>query len=183
MLTHFPKTRLSELVGRLGGINRSDAVEQAKKQLETMRAKSDEVILASMTALEKVVYKPHSASAYSRAQMNEILALGDQIVTLAGTFSYEALDRATRSMCDVADGLARNKRDDVASIHVHMRAMRMLAPGATALPQEHVDMMLAELSKILTHHGFTGLSEGAAEIEEPDADSKPAGPTSGSHPR
>jgi len=172
VLTHFPKTRLSELVGRLGGINRDDAVEAAKKQLESMRGKSDEVILKSMATLEEIVERPASAAAYSPAQMNEILALGDQIVTLAGTFSYEALDKATRSLCDVADGLARNKRNDVASIRVHMRAMRMLAPGATPLPPEHVAVMLAELAKILAHHGFTGLSADAGEIEEPGVNSK-----------
>jgi len=173
-LTHFPKTRLSQLVGNLGGIKREDAVEEAKKQLESMRGESDEVILASMTALEDIVSQPQSPKAYSPEQMNTILALADQIVTLAGTFDYAVLDKATRSLCDVADGLVRAKRDDVPSIRVHMRAMRMVAPGATPLPPEHVDKMLSELHRILTHYSFTGLSEAAdkASFEDVSPDSK-----------
>ena len=172
-LTHFPKTRLSELVGRLGGVNRDDAVAAAKLQLESMRGKADEVILNSMTSLEAIVYGPEKGNAYSSEQMRTILELGDQIVTLAGTFDYQALDKAARSLCDVTDGLSRAKRDDMASIQVHMRAMRMVVPGATPLPQEHIDKMLAELAKILAHHGFTALAEGAIGMEEPGINSKP----------
>src|SRR4051812_35971034 len=121
-LTLFPKTRLSELVGRLGGISRSDAIIEAKKQLESMRSQSDEVIETSINALEAVVYGPSHGDWYSTEQMQEILCLGDQIVTLAGTFEYTSLDKVTRSLCDVTDGLLRTKRRDIASIHVHMRA-------------------------------------------------------------
>ena len=173
-LTHFPKTRLSELVGRLGGINRNDAVEAAKAQLESMRGKADEVILTSMTTLEGLIYSPANNGAYSDEQLRTILELGDQIVTLAGTFSYDALDKAARSLCDVTDGLYRAKRNDIASIQVHMRAMRMVAPGVAPLPQEHVDKMLAELAKILAHHGLTELSEGAIGMEDPGLNSKAA---------
>lgn len=164
-LTHFPKTRLSELVGRLGGINREDAVEAAKAQLESMRGKADEVILNSMTSLEAIVYAPENGAAYSGQQMRTILELGDQIVTLAGTFSYDALDKAARSLCDVTDGLSRAKRNDMASIQVHMRALRMVAPGAPQLTAENTEKLLAELAKILTHHGFTELSEGAGDMD------------------
>ena len=131
-LTHFPKTRLSELIGRLGGISREDAIEEAKIELRSMRGKSDEVILESVAALEEIILHPETGSAYSRKQMNEILQLADQIVTLAGTFGYTALDIATRSLCDVTDGLLRAKRNDIASIHVHIRAIRMVVPGRRA---------------------------------------------------
>ena len=99
-----------------------------------MRGKSDEEVILDLrsAALESIVYArlPEAVNAYSKNQMREILCLGDQIVTLAGTFSYDALDKAARSLCDVADGLVRTKRNDMASIHVHMRALRLLAPGA-----------------------------------------------------
>lgn len=172
-LTHFPKTRLSELVGRLGGIKRDEAVAAAKQQLESMRGKADEVVLTSLASLEAIVYSPAKGNAYSPQQMRSILELGDQIVTLAGTFGYEALDKASRSLCDVTDGLSRAERDDMASIQVHMRALRLMAPGAAALSKENTDKVLAELSKILTHYGFKGISDEAAEVEVPGVNSKP----------
>ena len=78
-LTFFPKTRLSELVGRLGGLTRSDAVDAAKTQLESLRGEADSVIAASLGQLESLIYAPQKPDAYSQAQMTEILILGDQI--------------------------------------------------------------------------------------------------------
>ena len=45
-----------------------DAIENAKKELESMRAKSDEVILESVAALEVIVLHPETSGAYSRSQ-------------------------------------------------------------------------------------------------------------------
>lgn len=166
-LTFFPKTRLSELVGRLGGLTRDDAVEAAKTQLESLRGEADSVIGVSLGQLETVIYAPETPKTYSQAQLNDILALGDQIVTLAGTFGHQALDKAIRSLCDVADGLLRTKKQDVPSIQVHMRTIRMLAPGAPALSAEQTELVLSELAKILAHHGFKSLGDGAPQ--EPSA--------------
>lgn len=167
-LTHFPKIRITELVGRFGGISRQDAIDQARKELAGMRAESDDVIEGSIKALEAVVFTPAERSRYSDAQLVEILKLCDQIVTLAGTFEYSALDQTTRSLCDIADGLLRTKRPDVASIVVHMRAMRMVNPKAPPLGEEQVQTMLAELRKILAHHGFDQLSASADKISFED---------------
>jgi hypothetical protein len=171
-ITHFPKTRLAELAGRLGGISRSDAIAEAKSQLEAMRSRSDDVIEASIGALEAIVYGPEHGDGYSTEQMGEILRLCDQIVTLAGTFDYGALDKVTRSLCDVTDGLLQAERHDAAPIHVHMRAMRMVSPSAPPLAPEEMDQMLSELTKILTHYGFDRLSDSAdhVELEEPAPD-------------
>jgi len=164
-LTFFPKTRLSELVGRLGGLTRSDAVDAAKTELESLRGEADNVIGASLGQLEALINAPEKPNAYSQAQMNEILALGDQIVTLAGTFGHQGLDKAIRSLCDVTDGLLRAKKDDVPSIRVHMRTIRMLAPGAAALSEEQTQLVLSELAKILAHHGFKSLGDTAGPAE------------------
>lgn len=172
-LTHFPKIRLAELVGRFGGVSRVDAIAQAKKELAAMRDESDKVIGASIKALEDVVYAPAERNRYSEAQLKQILVLCDQIVTLAGTFEYGALDKITRSLCDVADGLLRTKQPDVAPIHVHMRAMQMVSPKAPALSEDQVAVMLAELRKILAHYGFDQISASADKVafeELPAAD-------------
>jgi hypothetical protein len=170
-LTHFPKTRLSELAGRLGGISRDVAVAEARKQLEAMQHESDEVIEGSIHALEAIVYGPDRGDGYSEEQMRNILCLCDQIVTLAATFDYSVLDKVARSLCDVADGLLRTNRQDGASIHVHMQAMRMVSPRAQKLKPEEIATMMSQLSKILAHHGFDQLSAAANHvgIEDPAA--------------
>jgi hypothetical protein len=170
-LTHFPKLRIGELVGRFGGVNRSDAIGNARKELESMRGESDQVIEKSILALEQVVNAPAKPDRYSDPQLREILSLGDQIVTLAGTFGYTALDQTMRSLCDVADGLLRTQKADVPSIHVHMRALRMVSPTAPKLNDAQIETMLAELRKIHAHYGFDQLSGEADKISFEEVDS------------
>ena len=57
-MIHFPKTRLSEMVQRVGGISREDAVEGAMQQMESLRGESDDVIETTIAALEAVGHMP-----------------------------------------------------------------------------------------------------------------------------
>lgn len=160
-MIHFPRIRLWELVREFGGVNRDDAIAGAQTELESMRGQADQAIGAGIAALEEIVAAPEDATGYSDGQMVRILACCDQIVTLAGTFGYTALDSATRCLCDLADGLRQAGAADVPAIQVHARTMRLLAPGAPPLPAEHQDRVLTELAKILTHHGFTRAGDAA----------------------
>jgi hypothetical protein len=152
ILTHFPKSRLSELVGRFGGLSREEAVEAATRELEVMRPGSDKAILAAIAQLENIV--TGAAKRGDAILMKELLPLCDQIVTLAGTFGYGALDKATRSLCDLLDVLLREDKSDLASIRVHVQTIRMFGPGARALGAEQIEVLLFELGKLLDHHGF-----------------------------
>jgi len=170
-LTHFPKIRLTELVSRFGGVSRDDAIAQAKSELAAMQGQGNEVIEGSIKTLEKIVFTPAERNRYSEEQLKQILVLCDQIVTLAGTFGYVALDQTTRSLCDVTDGLLRTKKADIASIHVHMRALQMVNPKAPPLKEQQINTMLGELRKILAHHGFDQLSAAAETISQEEISS------------
>jgi len=160
-LVHFPKTRLSELVKEFGGANRDDAIVGAQDELESMRGETDRVIGESISALEAIAGAPQDKTGYSPDQMDQMLALCDQTVTLAGTFGYKGLDEAARYLCDLLDGLREAGTGDVPSVVVHVRTMRLLAPGSPPLPPAHQDTVLAELAKILTHHGFSRAADTA----------------------
>ncbi len=54
----FPKTRLSELAARAGGMPRDIAIEGAMKSLEAMRGDSDREIAKSIAQLETLVLAP-----------------------------------------------------------------------------------------------------------------------------
>ncbi len=158
-LIHFPKTTLSELVQDFGGMNRDAAIKSAQAELESLRGQADGVIEASIAALEQIGAAPQNADGYSPAQLYEVLVRCDQIVTLAGTFGYRALDTAARCLCDLLEGLRERGTGDIAAIRVHLRTLRLLAPGATTLPAPQQEMVLSELAKILTHYGFDRASD------------------------
>jgi len=83
---------------------------------------------------------------------------------LAATFGYEPLARCMRSLCDVADGLLTGKLEDAAPVAVHVRSMRLLAPGSMVLSAQQAEVVLAELSKILTHYDFSPIGGQADQI-------------------
>jgi hypothetical protein len=160
-LIHFPKTALSELVKDFGGMNRDAAIKGAQEELESMRGQADTVIEASIAALEQIGAAPQKADGFSSGQVYEILVRCDQIVTLAGTFGYPALDTAARCLCDLLEGLKEKSAGDIAAIRVHLRTLRLLAPGAAPLPAAQQEIVLSELAKILTHYGFDRASDAA----------------------
>jgi hypothetical protein len=170
-MIHFPKTRLSELVKRVGGISRDDAVEGATQQMESLRGESDDVIEAAIAALEAIGQAARRHGKCSRAQMLEILQHGDQMVTLAGTFGYGPLGIATRSLCDIADGMLRAGSDDIAPILVHVQAVRMMSPRSPALMPENANKVLAELTRVLTHFNFSPISDAVDKDNIAEVDS------------
>ena len=54
-----------------------------------------------------------------------------------------------------------------------MRAMQMVNPKAPPLSEQQTAVMLAELRKILAHHGFDQLSASADKIAFEDAPAAP----------
>jgi hypothetical protein len=155
---HFPKNRLAELTGRFGGMKRDEAVAAAAGALDTLRPEADRRIEAAIVQLEEMAFDAKGAQSIpgdlSPAQMRTFLPVADRIVTLTGTYGYRALDHAAKSLCDLIAGLIEAGRGDLASIRVHVRTIRMVAPSSPSLPEQHIDVLLFELQKLLDHHGI-----------------------------
>lgn len=156
---YFPTLPLQEAVARGGGLTRENAIEAATENVRAISGEGNQTIEASIEALESVVAK--SGGRFSPDQLREILAQADQIVTLAGTFNYAALDSATRGLCDVADGLLQAGMGDLAPVAVHVRAVRLFSPFCTPPAPEECTRILAELAKVSAHFGFSALGKGA----------------------
>ena len=154
VLTHFPKTRLSELAGRFGGLSREDAVAAAAKELEILRPEANKAIEAAVAGLEKIVSAAIQHRDGSSALMKELLPPADQIVTLAGTYGYTALDKAARSLCDLLDGLLAQEKSDLASIRVHVQTIRMIAPRRHAAFRHPYRSDAVRIGLLLDHHGI-----------------------------
>ncbi len=157
--TYFPKTRLSKLVARSGGISHVAAIENAHKNIEVMRDQGDEVIIRTIAEINAIVDAPQPGDELSEADMSAVLIYADQIVTLAETFGHELLDVIARSLCDMVDGLLRSGKRDLAPILVHVQAMDMMAPGSAKLSDAEFETIIGELSKVRKHFNITSLSD------------------------
>lgn len=169
VLTFFPKNKFADLVARFGGLSRDEAIARANQELESMRPEADKVIEHAVAQLEKIVAESVRTRDCGPAVLKKLIPLCDQIVTLSGTYGYASLDKATRSLCDLLDGLMRLNKSDIASILVHVQTIRMMAPAATTLKPEQVDLMLFELAKLLAHYGIAGLEASVRKDSEDDA--------------
>ncbi|MEI9993719.1 MAG: hypothetical protein WDM91_03905 [Rhizomicrobium sp.] len=162
----FPTTRLSELAARSGGVARDDALDGALRTLESMRAEADAQIRAAIGAMEGVVFARAAGDTLGDDEMRAILRHADQVVTLAGTFSYNALDTAAKSLCDITDGMLRAGMHDRQPVAVHVQTMHLLAPGTMSLSPEHAERMLGELAKVTNHFNLGSLGTAAGDGEE-----------------
>jgi hypothetical protein len=158
-MIHFPTTRLTELAARSGGITRDQAVEEAKKSVESLRDLALETIEAAIRAIEAIAYSA-KRNWMSQADMKEILTQSDHVVTMAATFGFDALECAVKSLCDVTDGLITRESTEAAPIIVHVQTMRLLAPGSAALNDEQSQYLMSELSKVREHFHFAPLAVG-----------------------
>jgi hypothetical protein len=153
----FPKIRLQEMLNRPGGISREDALAGAMENVRSISGEGDQQIEDSIVRIEAIAIS-RAKTQFSPEDLKAILILADQIVTLAGTFGYSSLDRATKNLCDMADGLLYTDRGEVAPILVHVRAVRLFAPTSLGLSEEEAQKVLAELDKIKKFYNFAGLA-------------------------
>jgi hypothetical protein len=153
---YFPVLPLQEAIAKGGGLTRENAVEAALENVRAISGEGDTSIEAAIQALEVIV----GAAVQGRIspdQMRAVLEQADQVVNMAGTFGYNVLDRASRSLCDIADGLLREGRSEVAPVAVHVRAMRLFSPLCAAPPAGVGEHILAELGKVAAHYNFKPL--------------------------
>jgi hypothetical protein len=148
---YFPKIRLQEMLNRPGGISRDQALEGAIANLDDMKGESNLIIEDAIAAIEASSAQVHGGQ-LSPEVMKEILEQSGQVVTLAGTFGYVALDRAARGLCDITDGLILAGLGDAAPVLVHVRALRMFAPRSLPLSKDACEQVLAELEKIMVFY-------------------------------
>jgi len=146
----FPKIRLAELVAAPGGTTRDDAVAAAVRNVQAISGEGDAVMNASIQAIEKIV--AGAGARLDPGALESILIHADQVITLAGTFGYESLDRAARSLCDTIESLLAVKASDAAPVAVHVDAMRLFSPGKASPQGDAAEGVLAELARVQAYY-------------------------------
>lgn len=148
------RNRLGDLLSAEGGVTRDDAVAEATRLVEGGRGTVDSDICDEIAALEALVAKHARESCpVSEAEMQVMLHHAACILTLTGTFGFYALDGVVKSFCDLLQGMALRKLRSLEPIRVHVRAMRLFAPGAPALSRDEAGQILGELGRIVIHLG------------------------------
>jgi|HubBroStandDraft_6_1064221.scaffolds.fasta_scaffold1094985_1 hypothetical protein len=165
---HFPTTRLAELAARPGGVTRTTALEAAAKSVQSMLDIGLETTNYAMTSIEAIAYSAKNGR-LEPDDMQNVLRQADHIVTMAATFGFAGLEEASKSLCDVTDGLICRGMLDAAPVIVHVQSMRLMMPGGAELGEVEVGYILAELAKVRLHYEFARLSVGApADIDPPE---------------
>jgi chemotaxis protein histidine kinase CheA len=154
---HFPKTRLSELAARSGGVTRERAVEEALKSIDNLRDHAVTTINDATATIETILGTAKNGRV-SPDDMRKILRQADSIITMAGTFGMAALENIAKSLCDIADGLLNRETQDAAPILVHVQAIRLAAPNKPEIDAAAASHILGELAKVRTHYGFESLA-------------------------
>lgn len=165
---HFPKTRLSELAARNGGVTRDRAVEEALKSIDNLRDHAVTTIESATQAIEGIAYSAKGGR-IAAEDMQKILRDADCIVTMAATFGMKALENVAKSLCDVTAGMIGNNMGDAAPIAVHVQAIRLAAPSKAELGEAEAGHVLGELTKVRMHYGFASLAQDAPADAVPAA--------------
>lgn len=156
------KNRLGQLLRMPGGVGREEAVQAAGKAVETLRDEYVNAIPNEIGALEAMV--PAGAGKISAKDLDAMLNRAGRLLTLSGTFGYDLLDQVVKRFCDLANGMIEKDIDDIAAVDVHLRAMRLVCPGAPELGEDAADHMLSGLAKVHAHYGIKKMQpEGAEE--------------------
>ncbi len=163
---HFPVTRLAELAARPGGVTRTTALEEATKSVQSMLDIGLETTNHAMASIEAIAYSARNGRLPAE-DMQNILRQADHIVTMAATFGFAGLEEASKSLCDVTDGLISREMPDAAPIIVHVQSMRLMMPGGAELGEVEVAHILGELAKVRQHYDFVRLSVGAGADTDP----------------
>jgi hypothetical protein len=155
---HFPKTRLSELAARSGGVTRDRAVEEALKSIDNLREHAVTTVESATVTIETILATAKNGCV-TKDDMRTILREADSIITMAGTFGMTALENIAKSLCDIADGLLGRDTQDAAPILVHVQAIRLASPNKPEIGDAVANHILGELSKVRTHYGFESLAQ------------------------
>ncbi|GAA0530559.1 hypothetical protein FHS83_002568 [Rhizomicrobium palustre] len=145
--------RLGKLLQTPGGISREQAVQAAGERVESLREKFLAAIPNEIGALEEILARG-GGKTISEADLQEMLTLADQVLTLSGTYGLTRLDTVVKRFCDLAMGMIDKKLDPAAPVAVHLRAMRLVSPGAAELSDAEAAHVLDGLVSIHIHYGI-----------------------------
>lgn len=153
--------RLGRLLRKPGGVAREQALQAAAENVETLREEFVAAIPGEVAALEAILAA--GKQKITAESLDAMLRRADQLLTLSGTYGFDRLDTVVKRFCDLASGMIDKHIEDLAPVSVHLRAMRLVCPGAPEISQAEVEHMLESLVRLHAHYGITRALDNQAE--------------------
>lgn len=162
------KNRLGELLRKPGGIKRSEAIEEAGKNVESLREEYVAAMPGEIAALEDLYAVAAMSGRMSAELLDAMVRRAGQLLTLSGTYGYDRLDQVVKRFCDLAIGMVEKNIDALPPVNIHLRAMRLFCPGAPELPEAEAETILAGLERLHEHFAISRLAvDETAEADQP----------------
>ena len=132
VITHNRRrSRLSTLVNQPGGVSVGVALDQARSNLATLKARSREIIETQVAALAALP----APSGADEGALDQAYAHASAVIDAAGPFELNDLCAAAVNLCDLIDAAPEGRPFDWRVVTVHAQALRLLL----SLPPEAVD--------------------------------------------
>jgi hypothetical protein len=147
--TFSPEVRLKRLLSASGGTRVSDALEQADRQLDQIRA----ACLAGVDA--KIERMFELSQERSEIALEQCYVQSNEIFAEAGVFGLLELSAAALSLCSLLSGQDRAKKVPAAAIRVHIDAMRALRTPQVEGNDAMRQAVLSELEALARRFALT----------------------------
>ncbi len=145
-VTFIPwKNQLADLVREPGGVKIVDALDQASKNLETIRESTLTAVDAQIEQIERLCADTGARPADAVKQ--QIYFLASDIHAVAGVFGLGELGEAALSLCDLVDRFRTLDRWNQAAVDVHLSSFRLLRRPSPNTDRSAVIQNLRRLSE------------------------------------
>lgn len=108
-------------------------------------------MLLKIGEIEKVVATRSSDKTLSPDLLRTVLEQADSLLNLSETYGLGSLNSTCRSLCDLIVAMEQASVFDAEPVAIHVRALRLFAPGAAVLPPAEAAIILDDLSKLTRH--------------------------------
>jgi len=140
----FPKPRLNELLRTPGGLPVAEAIEAARKNLESIQPSCTAELMALLELCEAGCQGlPND---FDDAALAEIYSIAVKGIGAGEVCGVPGVDAALTSFCDLLDHLRSLKRFDREAVGVHVQAWRLLMSGG--LPEAGARQVVDGLLKV-----------------------------------
>jgi len=144
-----PPNRLAVLAERPGGLPRTFAVQRAERCVEAQRRPAMKALHILIDTLDAM---GAAQGPLMPGELPHLRRVAGQLVSLALIYDQDLLAEAGMKLCDLIAIFARCGLPHRDPVMVHVRALRLLAPGC-ALPQAEAGQVLDELDRVLAYFG------------------------------
>lgn len=125
VITHAQrKSNLARMIDSAGGVSVGVALEQARANIEAMRAEALTIVEAQIAALEGVAAPTSQLD--TAARLSEAYHAANAVIDAAAPFDLVDLCQAATGLCDLIDGARPGQAFDWRIVTVHARSLRLL---------------------------------------------------------